>query len=106
MNKIKKLGLSALAGSLAAFSAQAGELSVSGKITDINGVKIVGYENVPSRLASDASALYAKNILNFLKPIIDSEKSAFRVDWDDEIIKSTVITRGGAVVNSIVKEGN
>jgi len=67
-------------------------------VTTPNGVKIVGHANVPSRIAVDASQLYARNLLNFLALIIDEEKS-LKIDPDDEIIKGTLLTRDGAVVH-------
>ena len=74
-------------------------LSQAGKVIAKHGVKIVGHHNVPSRLAVDASALYAKNLLNFLKLIIDPESSELKIDWEDEIIKGTCITHEGKVVH-------
>jgi NAD(P) transhydrogenase subunit alpha len=76
------------------------ELSVLGEVADVDGVKIVGYANVPSRLATDASALYAKNLLNFVTPLVDAETKAFKIDWEDEIITATALTRDGQVVHS------
>jgi len=75
------------------------ELSVLGEVTDVDGVKIVGHANVPSRLAADASALYAKNILNFVTPLVDAESKALKIDWEDEIITATALTRDGKVVH-------
>jgi NAD(P) transhydrogenase subunit alpha len=68
-------------------------------VTDINGVKIVGYRNVPGRLAATASNLYAKNVFAFLELLIDKKSKALAVNWDDEIIKATALTRDGAVVH-------
>jgi NAD(P) transhydrogenase subunit alpha len=68
-------------------------------VTQINGVKIVGYRNVPGRLAATASSLYAKNVFAFLELLIDKKSKALAVNWDDEIIKATVLTRDGAVVH-------
>jgi len=62
------------------------------------GVKIVGHANVPSRIAVDASQLYAKNLLNFLALIIDKDKT-LKIDAADEIIKGTLLTKDGAVVH-------
>jgi NAD(P) transhydrogenase subunit alpha len=67
-------------------------------VTTGNGVKIVGHLNVPSRLAVDASQLYARNLLAFLGLIIDSERR-LKIDTADEIIKATLLTRDGAIVN-------
>jgi len=75
------------------------EGSKPGEIVDVNGVKIIGHINVPSRNAIDASNLYSKNLLNFLTPLIDKEKG-LTINWDDEIIKGTALTRDGAVVHS------
>ncbi|MGD2132774.1 MAG: Re/Si-specific NAD(P)(+) transhydrogenase subunit alpha [Maricaulaceae bacterium] len=69
-----------------------------------NGAKILGFANLPGRLAKDASALYAKNLLNLL-PLLSSEDGALAPHADDEIIQGMQLTRGGAVVHpSFVKE--
>ncbi len=68
-------------------------------VTEINGVKIVGYRNVPGRLAATASSLYAKNVFAFLELLIDKKSQALAVNWDDEIIKATALTRDGAIVH-------
>jgi H+-translocating NAD(P) transhydrogenase subunit alpha len=68
-------------------------------VTEINGVKIVGYRNVPGRLAATASSLYAKNVFAFLELLIDKKSKVLTVNWDDEIIKATALTRDGAVVH-------
>ena len=75
-------------------------LSEAGKVVRTpNGVTIVGHLNVPSRLAVDSSALYAKNLFNFLGLMIDKKEKAIKIDWQDEIIKGTALTRDGAVVH-------
>jgi NAD(P) transhydrogenase subunit alpha len=63
-----------------------------------NGVTILGHLNMPSRIAVDASQLYAKNLLNFLGLIVDKEKQ-LKIDLEDEIIKASLLTREGRVVN-------
>lgn len=80
-------------------------LSKPGEIVEVNGVKIVGHLNLPARLATDASALYAKNLLNFLTPLIDKETKTLKINWDDEIIKGTALTRDGQVIHPAFKEG-
>ena len=60
-----------------------------------NGVKILGYKNVPGRVAKDASNLYAKNIVNFLNLLCNNEEKKFFIDWNDEIIKAVVLTHNG-----------
>lgn len=82
------------------------ELSQPGKVVIEHGVRIVGHLNVPSRLAEDASALYARNVLNLLQLIVDKESGDLKIDWDDEIIKGICITRDGAVVHpSLTQQG-
>jgi len=75
------------------------ELAKAGEIIEAHGVTIVGNLNVPSRLATDASSLYAKNLLHFITPMVDAESKSLAVNWDDEIIAGTVVTRGGAIVH-------
>jgi len=74
-------------------------LSEAGQVVVRHGVKIVGHLNVPSRIAVDASALYARNLLSFLTPLIDRETKALKIDWEDEIVKATALTRDGKVVH-------
>jgi NAD(P) transhydrogenase subunit alpha len=70
-----------------------------GEVSDVNGVKIVGYLNVPGRLAASASALYAKNVYAFLEILIDKASKALAINWDDDIVKATALTRDGAIVH-------
>ncbi len=79
------------------------ELSKPGEIVEVNGVKIIGHRNVPGRLAADASALYARNLLNFITPLVDAETKSLKIDWEDEIITATLLTHDGAVVHSSCK---
>ena len=71
----------------------------AGQVVEVNGVKIVGHANVPGRLAASASALYSKNLLTFLEILIDKKEKKLAVNWDDEIVKATALTRDGAVVH-------
>ncbi len=77
------------------------ELSKPGEVVEVEGVSIVGHYNLPSRLAADASSLYARNLLAFLEPHIDAETNAINFDWEDEIIAATVLTRDGNIVHSL-----
>jgi NAD(P) transhydrogenase subunit alpha len=72
-------------------------LSRVDEIVEHNGIKIIGYANVPGRVAKDASALYAKNIANFLSLMINEEEKKINIDWEDEIINSVVLTHNGQV---------
>jgi H+-translocating NAD(P) transhydrogenase subunit alpha len=70
-----------------------------GEVVQAGPAKIVGYLNVPGRLAASASALYAKNLLTFLETMIDKKEKKLAVNWDDELVKGTALTRDGAVVH-------
>jgi NAD(P) transhydrogenase subunit alpha len=72
-------------------------------VTTPNGVTIVGYRNVPARLATSASSLYARNLVAFLETMFDKKTKAFAVDWEDELVKATVLTRDGAIVHPNIK---
>jgi NAD(P) transhydrogenase subunit alpha len=74
-------------------------LSEMGKVVKKHGVAIVGHTNVPSRVAVDASALYARNLVNFLTPLVDKETKALKIDPADEIVKGSLLTHGGKVVH-------
>ena len=63
-----------------------------------NGVKIVGFANLAARVAADASALYARNVLNFLALSLNPKTGEFNVPKDDEIITSTLVCEGGQVM--------
>ncbi|MBV9971501.1 MAG: Re/Si-specific NAD(P)(+) transhydrogenase subunit alpha [Xanthobacteraceae bacterium] len=69
-----------------------------GELAEVDGVKIVGYSN-PGRLAASASMLYAKNLYTFLETLIDKKSKALAVNYDDEIVKATLLTRDGTVVH-------
>src|SRR5437588_9960959 len=75
------------------------ELSKAGAVVDVGGVKIVGHLNMPGRIAASASSLYAKNLLAFLEILIDRKAGALAIQWDDEIVKATALTRDGAVIH-------
>jgi len=74
------------------------EGSEPGKIVDRNGVKIIGTTNLPARVATDASALYARNVLNFLALSLDLKSGEWKVARDDEIVQATLICDAGQVV--------
>jgi len=76
--------------------AKAGEV-----VTTANGVSIVGHTNLPGRIASDASSLYAKNLVAFVGLMI--KDGALALDLEDEILKASAVTHGGAVVHEGVR---
>jgi len=71
----------------------------AGEVADASGVKIVGYLNVPGRIAASASALYARNLHAFVETLIDKAAKTIKVDWDDELVKATNLTRDGKIVH-------
>ena len=76
--------------------AKAGEV-----VTTSNGASIVGYTNLPGRIAADASALYARNLTAFVGLML--KDGAVTLNLEDEILKAAVVTHGGAVVHEGVK---
>lgn len=75
------------------------EISKRGEVVNAHGITIIGHENIASRLSTDASALYAKNLLNFLGLIIDKEKAELNINWEDDIIKGVCLTKDGAIIH-------
>jgi len=67
-----------------------------------NGVKILGPANLAGQLAQDASALFAKNILNFITPFVKKDTKELAIDWQDELVKGTLVTRDGKVVHPML----
>ncbi len=75
------------------------EGSVLGEVVEKNGVKIVGYANMPGRIPTDASAVYARNLLNLLTLCVDKESKSLKINWDDEIIQAIALTRDGKTLH-------
>jgi len=65
-----------------------------------NGVKIVGRLNLAGQVPATASALYAKNLSNFVETMIDAKSKTLAIKWDDELVKVTLLTKGGALVHA------
>src|SRR5436190_275991 len=70
-----------------------------GEVADVGGIKIVGFTNVAGRVAASASSLYARNLFSFVETLIDKTTKSLAVKWDDELVKSTALTRDGAVIH-------
>src|SRR5690606_19847801 len=75
------------------------EGAIAGQVVGKHGVKIVGHRNVPGRLAADASALFARNLFNFLSAFWDKDAGRPVLPDEDEITKAIRLTQGGKVVN-------
>jgi len=75
------------------------ELTKPGEIVEAHGVRIWGPLNLAGTVAVNATALYAKNLMNFLETMFDRKTKAFAVDWDDEVVKGTLVAKGGQIVH-------
>ena len=75
------------------------ELTKPDEVVDHNGVTIIGFTNLASRIPTTASQLYAKNLLSFLETLIDKKEKKLAINWDDDLVKATVLTRNGTVVH-------
>lgn len=81
------------------------ELSKPGKDVEKHGVTILGRLNRPGDVSVNASSLYARNLFAFIEPMIDKDKQQLAIDWDDEIIAGTLISKGGKLVHrALTKE--
>ncbi len=74
-------------------------ISEYGKTVERFGVKIIGPANLPAELPTDSSSLFARNLLNFLTPMVDKETKALKIDLNDEVVKGTLVTQGGQIVH-------
>jgi NAD(P) transhydrogenase subunit alpha len=77
------------------------EGSKAGETVVVEGATIVGNLNVPSRIAATASALYARNVYNFVETLIDKDKKAVAIKGDDDLVKATLLARDGGVVHAM-----
>ena len=75
------------------------EATVAGQTVEVNGVKIAGPLNLAGTIAVNASNLYARNLLAFLETMIDKKDKTLKIDWDDEIIKGTLVAKDGKIVH-------
>lgn len=71
----------------------------AGEIADVEGVRVIGYNNVAGRIAASASQLYAKNLLSFLETLINKDEKTLAIDPEDELVKATMLTHDGKVVH-------
>jgi len=74
-------------------------LSEYGKVVEKYGVKIVGPANLPAEVPTDSSALFSRNLLNFITPMVDKETKALKIDLNDEVVKGTLVTQNGQIVH-------
>ena len=76
------------------------EATVPGKVVSYKDVSIIGYTNMQGRIATSASQLYSRNLFTFLETLIDKESKKLTVDWDEELVKATLLTHDGAIVHA------
>ena len=81
-------------------------LSEYGKVVEQHGVKIVGPANLPAELPTDASSLFARNLVNFITPMVDKEAKALKIDLEDEVVKGTLVTRDGQIVHPSLSQNS
>ena len=75
------------------------EGSRPGEIVEVHGVKIIGHRNAAGRLAADASALYSRNLFNFINAFWDKDAKTTAFAADDEIVRGVKLTEGGKIVH-------
>ncbi|MGI9479735.1 MAG: Re/Si-specific NAD(P)(+) transhydrogenase subunit alpha [Hyphomicrobiaceae bacterium] len=75
------------------------EVTKAGDITEHAGVRVAGPVNLAGAVSVNASALYARNLLTFLTPMIDKEAGELKIDWEDELVQGTLLTKDGKVVH-------
>jgi NAD(P) transhydrogenase subunit alpha len=78
-------------------------LTKPNEVAEVHGVTIMGYTNLPGRLAVDSSSLYARNLFNFVSLIVDKKTGSLALNWDDEIVKGAGLTRDGQIVHPSLK---
>jgi len=82
------------------------ELTQPGKVVEHKGVSIAGPLNLAGEVPVNASSLYAKNLLTFLETMLDKKEKTLKVNWDDELIKGTLVARDGKIIHpSLQRQG-
>ena len=82
------------------------EGSKNGEIVEINGVKIIGNENLPGEVPTHSSQVYANNVFNLIDEFWNDDDASFNFDLEDEILSNCLVTHQGNYINSSVKERN
>ncbi len=98
-NQVKSMKPGSIIIDLASESGGNCECSKSGEMININEVLVVGAKNITSEIAQDASSLFAKNLLNFFMILLDSETNEININWEDEIVTGTALTKNGEIVH-------
>jgi NAD(P) transhydrogenase subunit alpha len=78
------------------------ELTQADRIVEHRGVRISGPSNLAGEVPVNASSLYAKNLFAFLEPMIDKKQKVLKINWDDEIVKGTLVAKDGKIVHPLL----
>jgi NAD(P) transhydrogenase subunit alpha len=78
-------------------------LTRANEVIEVHGVTIMGYTNLPGRLAVDSSSLYARNLFNFVSLLVDKKNGLIAIDWNDEIVKGAALTKDGEIIHPALK---
>src|SRR5579872_91333 len=78
-------------------------LTRANEVVTVHGVTIMGYTNLPGRLAVDASSLYARNLFNFISLLVDKKTGQLAIDWNDDIVKGALVTKDGNIVHAAIQ---
>jgi NAD(P) transhydrogenase subunit alpha len=81
------------------------ELTEPGKIIEVGGVRIYAPLNLAGEIPVNASSLYAKNLFAFLETMIDKTEKTLNINWDDEIVKGTLVAKDGKIVHPSLTQG-
>lgn len=79
------------------------ELTMPGEIVEHHGVRISGPINLAGQISGNASALYARNLYAFIEPMIDKETKTLNINWEDEVVTGTALTRDGTIIHPRLK---
>jgi NAD(P) transhydrogenase subunit alpha len=101
---VKNMKKGAVICDLATVSGGNCEVSEKNKVVKKHGVTIIGYSNTPARVAEDTSKLFARNIYNFVSLLINKEDQSLNINFDDEIIHSSLITHDGTITHPNYKD--
>jgi NAD(P) transhydrogenase subunit alpha len=78
-------------------------LTKANEVIEVHGVTIMGYTNLPGRLAVDSSSLYARNLFNFVSLLVDKKSGLLAIDWNDDIVKGAALTKDGEIIHPALK---
>jgi NAD(P) transhydrogenase subunit alpha len=80
------------------------EGSVLDQVTDVGGVKILGFGNLPSHVSRNASEMYSNNLFNLIEEFWNAETKQLNLSPDDEIVQAAVITRDGKIIHPMLQQ--